>query len=166
MNYGAIKKIDVANGEGVRVSLFVSGCRNACKGCFQPETWNFHFGNVFSAETEEEIIKALEPQHISGLSLLGGEPFEEENQAVLAPFCEKIKEIYPKKDIWCWTGYIYDKDLIKGGRKYTEFTDRLLNCIDVLVDGPFIEEKKNLMLEFRGSENQRILKLAELRANK
>ncbi|MBQ7752524.1 MAG: anaerobic ribonucleoside-triphosphate reductase activating protein [Treponema sp.] len=166
MNYGAIKKIDVANGEGVRVSLFVSGCRNACKGCFQPETWNFHFGNVFSAETEEEIIKALEPDHISGLSLLGGEPFEEENQAVLAPFCEKIKEIYPTKNIWCWTGYIYDKDLIKGGRKYTEFTDRLLNCIDVLVDGPFIEEKKNLMLEFRGSENQRILKLAELRADK
>lgn len=166
MNYGAIKKIDVANGEGVRVSLFVSGCRNACKGCFQPETWNFHFGNVFSAETEEVIIKALEPDHISGLSLLGGEPFEEENQAVLAPFCEKIKEIYPTKNIWCWTGYIYDKDLIKGGRKYTEFTDRLLNCIDVLVDGPFIEEKKNLMLEFRGSENQRILKLAELRADK
>ena len=166
MNYGAIKKIDVANGEGVRVSLFVSGCRNACKGCFQPETWNFHFGNVFSAETEEEIIKALEPQHISGLSLLGGEPFEEENQAVLAPFCEKIKEIYPTKNIWCWTGYIYDKDLIKGGRKYTEFTDRLLNCIDVLVDGPFIEEKKNLMLEFRGSEDQRILKLAELRTGK
>ena len=166
MNYGAIKKIDVANGEGVRVSLFVSGCRNACKGCFQPETWNFHFGNVFSAETEEEIIKALEPDHISGLSLLGGEPFEEENQAVLAPFCEKIKEIYPTKNIWCWTGYIYDKDLIKGGRKYTEFTDRLLNCIDVLVDGPFIEEKKNLMLEFRGSENQRILKLAELRTGK
>ena len=166
MNYGAIKKIDVANGEGVRVSLFVSGCRNACKGCFQPETWNFHFGNVFSAETEEEIIKALEPDHISGLSLLGGEPFEEENQAVLAPFCEKIKEIYTTKNIWCWTGYIYDKDLIKGGRKYTEFTDRLLNCIDVLVDGPFIEEKKNLMLEFRGSENQRILKLAELRADK
>ena len=162
MNYGAIKKIDVANGEGVRVSLFVSGCRNACKGCFQPETWNFHFGNVFSAETEEEIIKALEPQHISGLSLLGGEPFEEENQAVLAPFCEKIKEIYPTKNIWCWTGYIYDKDLIKGGRKYTEFTDRLLNCIDVLVDGPFIEEKKNLMLEFRGSENQRILHLKDL----
>ena len=164
MNYGAIKKIDVANGEGVRVSLFVSGCRNACKGCFQPETWNFHFGNVFSAETEEEIIKALEPDHISGLSLLGGEPFEEENQAVLAPFCEKIKEIYPTKNIWCWTGYIYDKDLIKGGCKYTEFTDRLLNCIDVLVDGPFIEEQKNLMLEFRGSENQRILKLAEIRA--
>ena len=166
MNYGAIKKIDVANGEGVRVSLFVSGCRNACKGCFQPETWNFHFGNVFSAETEEEIIKALEPEHISGLSLLGGEPFEEENQAVLAPFCEKIKQIYPNKNIWCWTGYIYDKDLQKGQRKYTEYTDRLLNCIDVLVDGPFIEEKKNLMLEFRGSENQRILKLAELRADK
>ncbi len=166
MNYGAIKKIDVANGEGVRVSLFVSGCRNACKGCFQPETWNFHFGNVFSAETEDEIIKALEPEYIAGLSLLGGEPFEEENQEVLAPFCEKIKKIYPNKSIWCWTGYIYDKDLLKGGRKHTEYTDRMLDCIDVLVDGPFIEEKKNLMLEFRGSENQRILKLAELRAKK
>ena len=164
MNYGAIKKIDVANGEGVRVSLFVSGCRNACKGCFQPETWNFHFGNVFSAETEEEIIKALEPEHISGLSLLGGEPFEEENQEVLAPFCEKIKKIYPNKTIWCWTGYIYDKDLQAGQRKHTEYTDRMLACIDVLVDGPFIEEQKNLMLEFRGSENQRILKLAEIRA--
>lgn len=165
MNYGAIKKFDVADGEGVRVSLFVSGCRNACKGCFQPETWNFHFGNVFSAETEEEIIKALEAEYIAGLSILGGEPFEEENQAVLAPFLEKIKQIYPQKNIWCWTGYIYDKDLQAGQRKHTEYTDRMLACIDVLVDGPFIEEKKNLMLEFRGSENQRILKLAEIRKN-
>ena len=163
MNYGAIKKFDVADGEGVRVSLFVSGCRNACKGCFQPETWNFHFGNVFSAETEDEIIKALEPEYIAGLSLLGGEPFEEENQAVLAPFLEKIKQSYPQKNIWCWTGYIYDKDLQKGQRKHTEYTDRMLDCIDILVDGPFIEEKKNLMLDFRGSENQRILRLAEIR---
>jgi len=163
MNYGAIKKFDVADGEGVRVSLFVSGCRNACKGCFQPETWNFHFGEQFTQETEQEILEALSPEYIAGFSLLGGEPFEEENQEVLAPFLEKIKQTYPSKNIWCWTGYIYDKDLQPGQRKHTEFTDRMLNCIDVLVDGPFIEEQRNLMLEFRGSENQRILRLKEIR---
>lgn len=163
MNYGAIKKIDVANGEGVRVSLFVSGCRNGCKGCFQPQTWSFDYGEEFTAETEQEIIEALKPDHISGFSLLGGEPFEEENQKVLAPFLEKLTQIYPSKNIWCWTGYIYDKDLMPGQRKHTEFTDQMLTCIDVLVDGPFIEEQKNLMLEFRGSENQRILRLSEMR---
>jgi anaerobic ribonucleoside-triphosphate reductase activating protein len=143
----------------VRVSLFVSGCRNACKGCFQPETWNFHFGEPFTQDTENEILTALTPEYIAGFSLLGGEPFEEENQEVLAPFLEKIKETYPQKNIWCWTGYIYDKDLQEGQRKHTQFTDRMLACIDVLVDGPFIEEQRNLMLEFRGSENQRILRL-------
>ncbi len=159
MNYGAIKKTDVADGSGVRVSLFVSGCRNHCPGCFQPETWNFDFGKPFTQETENEILKALEPSFISGFSLLGGEPFEPENQEVLAPFLEKIKKTYPKKDIWCWTGYILEKDLQEGGRKHTPFTDRMLACIDVLVDGPFIQEQRNLMLEFRGSENQRIIKL-------
>ena len=159
MNYGAIKKTDVADGIGVRVSLFVSGCRNHCPGCFQPETWNFDFGQPFTQETENEIIKALEPSFIPGISLLGGEPFEPENQEVLAPFLEKIKKTYPKKDIWCWTGYILEKDLQEGGRKHTPFTDRMLACIDVLVDGPFIQEQRNLMLEFRGSENQRIIKL-------
>lgn len=159
MHYGNIKKIDVADGEGVRVSLFVSGCRNACPGCFNPETWNFNFGKEFTSETEDEIIQALKPEHIQGFSLLGGEPFEEENQKVLAPFLEKLKTIYPDKDIWCWTGYVLDKDLQSGQRKHTEYTDRMLKCIDVLVDGPFIQEKKNLMLEFRGSENQRIIRL-------
>lgn len=159
MNYGAIKKTDVADGIGVRVSLFVSGCRNHCPGCFQPETWNFDFGKPFTQETENEILKALEPSFISGFSLLGGEPFEPENQEVLAPFLEKIKKTYPKKDIWCWTGYILEKDLQEGGRKHTPFTDRMLACIDVLVDGPFIQEQRNLMLEFRGSENQRIIRL-------
>lgn len=159
MNYGAIKKTDVADGIGVRVSLFVSGCRNHCPGCFQPETWNFDFGQPFTQETENEIIKALEHSFIAGFSLLGGEPFEPENQEVLAPFLEKIKKTYPKKDIWCWTGYILEKDLQEGGRKHTPFTDRMLACIDVLVDGPFIQEQRNLMLEFRGSENQRIIKL-------
>jgi anaerobic ribonucleoside-triphosphate reductase activating protein len=161
MNYGAIKEFDVADGLGVRVSLFVSGCRNACPGCFQPQTWNFDFGEEFTEETENHIIKAMEPSFIQGFSLLGGEPFEEENQKILAPFLEKLKKIYPQKDIWCWTGYILEKDLQSGGRKHTEFTDRMLNCIDVLVDGPFIQEQKNLMLEFRGSENQRIIKLHE-----
>lgn len=161
MHYGNIKKIDIADGEGVRVSLFVSGCRNACPGCFNPETWNFKFGKEFTSETEDEIIQALKPEHIQGFSLLGGEPFEEENQKVLAPFLEKLKTIYPDKDIWCWTGYILDKDLQNGQRKHTEYTDRMLKCIDVLVDGPFIQEKKNLMLEFRGSENQRIIRLHE-----
>ena len=159
MNYGAIKKTDVADGSGVRVSLFVSGCRNHCPGCFQPETWNFDFGKPFTQETENEILKALEPSFISGFSLLGGEPFEPENQEVLAPFLEKIKQTYPTKDIWCWTGYILEKDLQEGGRKHTSFTDRMLACIDVLVDGPFIQEQRNLMLEFRGSENQRIIRL-------
>lgn len=161
MYYGNIKKIDIADGEGVRVSLFVSGCRNACPGCFNPETWNFKFGKEFTSETEDEIIQALKPEHIQGFSLLGGEPFEEENQKVLAPFLEKLKTIYPDKDIWCWTGYILDKDLQNGQRKHTEYTYRMLKCIDVLVDGPFIQEKKNLMLEFRGSENQRIIRLHE-----
>ncbi len=159
MNYGAIKKTDVADGSGVRVSLFVSGCRNHCPGCFQPETWDFDYGKPFTQETENEILKALEPSFIAGFSLLGGEPFEPENQKVLAPFLEKIKQTYPAKDIWCWTGYILEKDLYPDCPKYTEFTDRMLENIDVLVDGPFIQEQRNLMLEFRGSENQRIIKL-------
>ena len=159
MKFGAIKKFDVADGEGVRVSLFVSGCRNCCPGCFQPQTWNFDYGEDFTSSTEEEILKSLAPSHIKGFSLLGGEPFEEENQVVLAPFLEKLKVTYPEKDIWCWTGYIYEKDLLSGGKKHTEYTERMLNCIDFLVDGPFIQEKRNLMLKFRGSENQRLLKL-------
>lgn len=159
MNYGAIKKFDVANGLGVRVSLFVSGCRNCCKGCFQPETWDFDFGNEFTSDTEDEVLEALKLEHITGFSLLGGEPFEEENQKVLAPFLERIKNELPNKDIWVWTGYIYDKDLVIGGKKHTKFTKRMLDCIDVLIDGPFEQDKKNLMLEFRGSENQRVIYL-------
>lgn len=161
MYYGAIKNFDVANGLGVRVSLFVSGCRNACKGCFQPQTWNFNYGKEFTQETENQIIELLSSPVIQGFSLLGGEPFEEENQAVLAPFLQKLKQIYPKKDIWCWTGYIYDKDLLPGMRKNTQYTQTMLENIDVLVDGPFILEQKNLMLKFRGSENQRMLHLKD-----
>ncbi len=161
MYYGNIKEFDVADGLGVRVSLFVSGCRNCCKGCFQPETWAFDYGQEFTEETENRIIELLAPTHIQGFSLLGGDPFEEENQEVLAPFLERLKSVYPKKDIWCWTGYIFDKDLQPEQRKYTEYTDRMLRCIDVLVDGPFIQSQKNLMLKFRGSENQRLLHLKD-----
>lgn len=161
MFYGNIKKFDVADGLGVRVSLFVSGCRNRCPGCFNEATWNFSYGKEFTQETENEILNALKPDFIKGFSLLGGEPFEEENQEILAPFLERIKKEFPLKDIWCWTGYIFEKDLQKNGRKYTKFTEQMLNCIDVLVDGPFILSQKNLMLEFRGSENQRILHLKD-----
>ncbi len=160
MFYGNIKKTDIADGEGVRVSLFVSGCRNHCKGCFNPETWDFHFGKEFTEETENEIIKALEPKHIKGLTLLGGDPFEEENQRVLEPFLLHIKKLFPKKDIWCYTGYIWDIDLVPvTGKKHCEVTDSMLSSIDILVDGPFIEEEKDLSLVFRGSKNQRILHL-------
>lgn len=161
MHYGNIKKYDIADGLGVRVSLFVSGCRNCCPGCFQPETWDFNYGNEFTAQTEEEIMEALKPSFISGFTVLGGEPFEPENQQVLAPFLEKIKRTYPAKNIWCYTGYVLDDDILKGKRKHTEYTNRMLSCIDVLVDGPFVESLRNLMLEFRGSENQRLLNLKE-----
>lgn len=161
MNYGNIKKYDVADGPGVRVSLFVSGCRHRCKGCFNPETWNFDFGQPFTKETEEEIIEALSPDYIEGFTVLGGEPFEPENQAVVMPLLKRIKETFPKKTIWCYSGYLYDVDMIPGGKIYTEYTEEMLSYIDVLVDGEFVEELKNLMLQFRGSSNQRIIHLHE-----
>lgn len=159
MYYGTIKKCDIANGPGVRVSLFVSGCRNCCKGCFNPETWDFSYGTPYTEETERYIIELLRPSYINGLSLLGGEPFEPENQRELVGLLRKIRTEYPEKDIWCYTGYVYEQDLTKGGRKYTEVTDELLSYVDVLVDGQFIEEQKDLTLAFRGSSNQRILHL-------
>ena len=162
MNYAAIKKTDIANGEGVRVSLFVSGCRNHCKGCFNAETQDFNFGKPFSEETEAEIFAALAPDYIAGLSVLGGEPFEEENQTVLAPFLSRVKSAFPQKNIWCYTGYIYESDILsERGRKHTAFTAQMLDTIDVLVDGPFIEAEKDLTLNFRGSRNQRIIRLAK-----
>lgn len=166
MHYGNIKTYDIADGLGVRVSLFVSGCRNHCKNCFNPETWNFSYGKEFTKETEEEILKALKPVYIAGFSLLGGEPFEEENQEVLADLLKKIKNTYPQKDIWCYTGYLLDEDLIEGGKKYTEFTDVMLSYIDVLVDGKFIDEQKDITLKFRGSKNQRIFQLENGKAVK
>ena len=160
MYYGEIKRTDIANGEGVRVSLFVSGCRIHCPGCFNTKTWDFQFGKVFTKDTEEEILSYLEPEYISGLTVLGGEPFEEENQRVLAPFLHRVRENYPKKTIWCYTGYVYDVDILpEDGKRHFDCTPDMLSCIDVLVDGPFVQELKDLTLTFRGSSNQRILHL-------
>ena len=136
-----------------------SGCRNACKGCFQPQTWDFTYGECFDEQVQQKVLDSLKPEYIEGMTLLGGEPFEEENQEALLPFMKKVKSLYPDKNVWAFTGYIYDKDLILGGRKHTKDTDDLLSLIDVLVDGPFIEEQKDITLKFRGSVNQRILDL-------
>ena len=163
MNYAGIKYCDIANGSGCRTVLFVSGCRNACKGCIQPQTWDFCYGKPFDEAVQQEVIDSLEPDYITGITLLGGEPFEPENQAALLPFMKKVKEKYPSKNVWAFTGYIYDKDLIPGGRKYTKDTDPLLDMIDVLVDGPFVEELKDITLKFRGSSNQRVLDLKKTR---
>ena len=160
MYYGNIKNFDIADGLGIRVSFFVSGCRTCCKGCFNEMTWDFKFGKEFTEETIEYILKLLKPDQIDGFTLLGGEPFEEENQEVLADLLKRIKIEYPTKDIWCYTGYVLETDLLpEEGRKHTKHTQDMLECIDVLVDGPFILEKKNLMLKFRGSTNQRVLDL-------
>lgn len=157
MNYCGIKKCDIANGLGVRVTLFVSGCTHHCKGCFQPETWDFEYGDKFTEETENELFEALEPDYIHGLTLLGGEPFEPENQRELVGFIKKVKNRFPKKNIWCYTGYLLDEELLKPSRARCEVTDEMLSYIDVLVDGEFQIEKKNISLQFCGSENQRII---------
>lgn len=159
MHYGNIKEIDIADGPGVRVSLFVSGCRHHCKGCFNPETWDFEYGEPYTEETQEKILGLLAPDYIQGFTLLGGEPFEPENQRVLAGLLRRIKERYPGKDIWCYSGYLYDEDLAEGGRVHTEVTDEMLSYIDVLVDGEFVVELKDVTLVFRGSSNQRIIEL-------
>ena len=151
MNYAEIKKVDIANGPGVRVSLFVSGCRNHCKGCFNPETWDFDYGRPFTRATEDEIIKALRPSWIQGLSILGGEPTEEENAAVLIPFLKRVRAVLPDKDIWLYSGYTYEALRDK----------EILTLADVLVDGPFLLELKDAGLAFRGSRNQRIIDLKE-----
>ena len=157
MYYGNIKKNDIANGKGVRVTLFVSGCTNHCKNCFQPETWNFDYGKPYTKETEDEIIEALKPSHIAGLTLLGGEPFEPENQRELVKLLRRVRKELPEKNIWSFTGFILDQDLLDGGRKHCEVTDEMLSLLDVLVDGPFKEEEKDITLAFRGSRNQRVI---------
>ena len=157
MNYGTIKKNDIANGRGVRVSLFVSGCNHHCKGCFNEETWDFNFGKSFTQETEAEIIEVLSHSYISGLSILGGEPMEQPNQRALLPFLKKVKHAFPDKDIWCYTGYTFETDLLGESRARCECTDELLEYIDVIVDGEYMEELKDISLQFRGSSNQRII---------
>ena len=149
MNYAEIKKVDIANGPGVRVSLFVSGCRNHCPGCFNPETWDFDYGEPFTDKTEEELIKALRPSWIQGLSILGGDPMEPENQSALLPLLRRVREELPGKDVWLYTGY----------RLESVSSSPLLDLADVVVDGPFIETEKDISLAFRGSRNQRIIDL-------
>ncbi len=159
MKYATIKDSDIANGLGVRVSLFVSGCTHHCKGCFNEVAWNFNYGEEFTLEVEEQILKLLEPNYIKGLSLLGGEPFELSNQEGLINFLRKVKKKFPNKNIWAYTGYTLEKDLLVPSRARGIYTDEMLSYIDVLVDGKFDLDLKDIALKFRGSSNQRIIDL-------
>ena len=161
MKYAKIKKYDVANGPGVRVSIFVSGCNHQCKGCFNKEAWDFNYGQEFTEDTINEILEAMRPNYISGLTLLGGEPFEPINQKGLLKLVRKVKKEYPDKDIWAYSGYLFDKDIIGRQVKQLEETRELLSYIDVLVDGKFVENLKNPNLFFRGSSNQRVIDVKE-----
>ena len=156
MKYATIKTVDIANGTGVRVSLFVSGCTHRCPECFNEIAWDFNYGHEFNQETIDLILKALEPSHIAGLTLLGGEPMELVNQEGLLPLLQQVRKMYPDKDIWCYTGYLYE-DLLPGGKVHGPYSDEILSYLDILVDGPFILAQKNIRLKFRGSENQRII---------
>ncbi len=158
MYYGAIKKCDIANGVGVRVSLFVSGCTNHCEECFNKETWDFCYGQPFTPKTKEYILELLKPDYVDGFSLLGGEPFEPQNQQEILPLLIEIKKQYPNKTIWVYTGFLFDKELLASGTyAHTDITREILSHIDVLVDGRFVNALKNLKLKFRGSSNQRII---------
>lgn len=159
MRYGTLKNCDIANGEGVRVSLFVSGCTNHCRNCFQPQTWDFDYGQPFTPDTEEEILRLLSPPYIAGLSLLGGEPFEPSNQRALLPFLRRVRETYPAKNIWCYSGFTLEELRTDGSYPRCESTDEMLSLLDVLVDGRFMEEYKDISLRFRGSRNQRLIDL-------
>lgn len=156
MKYGNIKKCDIANGIGVRTVLFVSGCTHHCKGCFQPETWDFDYGCEYTKATEDEIIESLKPDYVSGLTLLGGEPFEPQNQSVLISLLRRIKKEMPQKTIWAFSGYTFE-ELTGNSRAVCECTDEIISMLSVLVDGKFIEEQRNISLRFRGSENQRLI---------
>lgn len=159
MHYATIKWTDIANGEGVRISLFVSGCTHRCKNCFNEVAWDFSYGEPFSEEVQEQIIKELGSGYIAGLSLLGGEPLEPQNQAALYPFVKRVRETYPNKTIWCYTGFVLDEKngVLKEKHKNTEVTKDLISLFDVLVDGAYIEELKDIRLKFRGSSNQRVI---------
>lgn len=160
MYYGNLKKCDIANGIGVRVTLFVSGCTNHCPDCFQPQTWDFHYGKPFTDDTRAEIFAELDKPYVNGLTVLGGEPFEPENQRDLLPLLQEIRRRYPDKSIWCFTGFRLEDELLREeSHPRCEVTDRLLSCIDVLVDGRFVAAEKDISLQFRGSRNQRVLDL-------
>ena len=164
MNYAAIKNCDIANGPGVRVSLFVSGCTHRCPGCFNEVAWDFHYGQPFNQEVMDRIVQMLRPDYIRGLTLLGGEPFEPENQGTIVQLLRQVKRELPQKSIWAFSGYLFDRDILSGRLGDTR---EYLSYLDVLVDGPFIEAQKNLSLRFRGSENQRLIDVpASLAAGK
>ena len=164
MNYCNIKKCDIANGVGVRTVLFVSGCTNHCEECFQPETWDFEYGKVFDEETEKDLIESVQPAYIDGITLLGGEPFEPANQRELVKFLRRFRCECPTKTVWCFTGFVYDKELlVDGSYPRCEVTDEMLSMIDVLVDGRYVKALRNISLRFRGSENQRIIDLNKTR---
>ena len=164
MYYGEIKNCDIANGEGVRVTLFVSGCTNHCENCFQPQTWAFDYGRPFTEETEQYLMELLAPSYINGLTLLGGEPFEPENQRALVPFLRRVREAYPEKTIWGFSGFTYEELTQDGTHCHCEVTDEILSLLDVLVDGRFVEALKDISLRFRGSSNQRLIDLNATRA--
>ena len=157
MYFSEIKECDIANGPGVRVTLFVSGCTHHCKGCFNEMTWDFQYGRQFGEEDIEKILKLLDPSYIAGLTLLGGEPMEYVNQQGLLPLLRSVKEKYPEKSVWCYTGYLYDKDILQDFCKKWQETEEMLSYLDVIVDGEFVEELKDISLRFRGSSNQRII---------
>ena len=164
MNFCNIKYFDIANGEGVRTTLFVSGCTNHCENCFQPETWDFAYGEEFTEETERQIIDSLAPYYVNGLTLLGGEPFEPKNQPRLLELLRKVRSEHPEKDVWCFTGFTLDGELLKDGSyPRCDVTDEMLSLIDVLVDGRYVEALKDISLRFRGSSNQRIIDMNKTR---
>lgn len=165
MHYSTIKDCDIANGIGVRITLFVSGCTNHCKNCFQPQTWDFDFGEPFTEETEEKLLEMLKPDYINGLTLLGGEPMEPQNQRALVPFLKKVRKAYSNKNIWCFTGFTYEVLKTDGSHPRCEVTDEMLSLIDVLVDGRYVDELKDLTLQFRGSSNQRLIDMVKTREN-
>ena len=157
MNYATIKNCDIANGPGVRVSLFVSGCTHRCPGCFNEVAWDFNYGEPFTQQTVDTILNMLAPAHIKGLTLLGGEPFEPQNQGPIVELLRQVKAKYPEKSVWVFSGYLFDRDILSGRLGDWEITKEYLGYLDVLVDGPFVQAKKNLNLRFRGSENQRLI---------
>ena len=164
MYYGEIKNCDIANGEGVRVTLFVSGCTNRCENCFQPQTWDFRYGEPFTRETEDRLLGMLAPEYISGLTLLGGEPFEPENQRALLPFLRRVRAQYPEKTIWSFSGFTLEELRTEGSHPRCEATDEMLSLLDVLVDGRYVDALKDISLRFRGSRNQRLIDLKATRA--